>query len=114
MWGNLQLPVALSVTGSPSSAIERPNCDGSWASRRYTPSWNQATPEPMEYFASPGIRGSGTFLTKNRLGDGQKMVYLPLGLLGFIVMSYLGSVAERSKRGLYLSISWSDTRTFLA
>ena len=48
------------------------------------------------------------------LGDGQEMVYLPLGLLGFIVMSYLGSVADRSKRGLYRSISWSETRTFWA
>jgi hypothetical protein len=42
------------------------------------------------------------------------MVYLSLGLLGFIVMSYLGSVAERSKPGLYRSIAWSETRTFWA
>jgi hypothetical protein len=51
---------------------------------------------------------------KDNLRRRAGIVYLPLGLLGFIVMSYLGSVAERSKRGLYFSISWSDTRTFLA
>jgi hypothetical protein len=32
-----------------------------------------------------------------------EIVYLPLGLLGFIVMSYLGIVAERSKRSRLLA-----------
>jgi len=34
------------------------------------------------------------------LGDRQEMVYLPLGFLGLMVMSYFGKLAERSKRAL--------------
>ena len=48
------------------------------------------------------------------LGERQGKSYLPLGFRGVMVMSYLGNVAERSRRALYAFISSAGTRTFVA
>jgi len=45
------------------------------------------------------------------LGERQKKNYLPRGLLGLMVMSYLGSVGERSSRMLSRFISAFGTMT---
>ena len=39
-------------------------------------------------------------LMRGSLGDRQELIYLPFGRLGFIVMSYLGNIVERSRRAL--------------
>ena len=42
------------------------------------------------------------------------MIYLPLGFLGLMVMSYFGNVADRSKRAFTVFISALETLTLAA
>jgi hypothetical protein len=54
--------------------------------------------ERAQAFVESGYGCRATYFIHS-LGDRHKMVYLPRGFLGLIVMSYFGKVADRSSPG---------------